>query len=187
MTVPTRRSPSEDLLLRLAESIRPSASAEGDLQREPTLLTAAVAYSPSLGQEDSAEAPLLFEAMIESAFLVANADGHFDADERQMFVSLVREISHGRVSDHQIRALIEDLSRQLGEDGHERRLRMIGRTIRADADRMETLRVAALLAHASAGLSQVEHEVLTQLAQHLELTPDSVVAAVRAAEEALRD
>ncbi len=187
MTAPDRPSTSEELLLRLAESVRPSGHAEGEPECEPALLAAAMGYAPRLGQENSADAPLLFEAIIESAFLVANADGHFDADERHMFGRLVREVSLGRVNDQQIRALIEDLSRQLAEDGRERRLRMIGRTIRADADRGETLRVAALLAHASAGLSQVEHEVLVQLAAHLELPDGSVEAAVRAAEDALRD
>src|SRR5688572_20231420 len=59
----------------------------------------------------------LFEAVVESAFLVANADGVFDDTERQTFERVVHEACHNTVQRSDVSALVSDLLDQLKEDG----------------------------------------------------------------------
>jgi tellurite resistance protein len=184
---------SENLLARLVQSFRPPPAGHGELGDEPILFMAASRYGSCLGDDPDITLPTgfdpdaaaLFEAIVESAFLVANADGDFDAAERKLFGRLVLEACGRRVSQPQIEALLSDLGEQLSEDGLSHRLAMVGRAIRCDTHRHETLRIAALLALASAGVSDVERKVLTQLAGELSLPSSSVDAAIAAAQAAL--
>src|SRR5690242_6062681 len=63
------------------------------------------------------EAARLFEAIVESSFLVANADGDFDESEQQTFQYVVLTACDGRVAERQIKGLLADLHDQLSEDG----------------------------------------------------------------------
>lgn len=127
----------------------------------------------------------LFEAVVESAFLVANADGEFDDTERFAFKHVVLTACHGSVAEVQVEALLADLHDQLEEDGQEQRISMIARTISKPAHAQEVLRVSALLAHVSGGVSEVELEVLNKLAAALKLGPDAVKTALDEADGAL--
>lgn len=126
-------------------------------------------------------AAALFEAVLESAYLVANADGHFDATERNAFVHVVLEACDGQVSTAQMDALLADLAQQLNEDGVDKRIEMVGRTITRPEHGEEVLRIAGLLAHASAGMSDVERAMLEKLAARFGLDDsalDRVLAEV---------
>jgi tellurite resistance protein len=184
---------SESILARLVASFRTPALDRGELGEEPVLFVAASRYGSCLGDDADItlptgfdpEAAALFEAIVECAYLVANADGEFDSAERKLFGRLVLEACGRRVAEAKIDALIEDLGAQLEEDGLAHRLRMVGRAIRKDAYRDETLRIAALLALASAGVSDIERRVLSLLARELSLPLERVDAAISAAEAAL--
>jgi tellurite resistance protein len=133
------------------------------------------------------EAARLFEAVVEAAFLVANADGEFDAEEQAAFRHVVVTACGGFVVERQVSALLADLDDQLEEDGLERRLPMIARSITGDDQAREVLRIAALLAQVSGGVSDVEREVLSKLARELKLPPSAVGTAVAEAQSALAD
>lgn len=177
---------SESTLARLVASLRPPSFVQHTPNREPIWFAAASRYSGSVGDDADItlptgfdpEAAALFEAIVECAYLVANADGDFDRTERRLFGRLVAEACGQRVAEARIEALLEDLAAQLEEDGLEHRLRMVGRAITKDAHRDETLRIAALLALASAGVSDVERRVLEQLAQELSLPLERVDIAI---------
>src|SRR5262245_64869409 len=69
--------------------------------RSPDDLTQPTGFDP--------EAARLFEAIVESAFLVATADGEFDPTEREAFEHVVLSACDGRVAERQISALLQDL------------------------------------------------------------------------------
>jgi tellurite resistance protein len=130
-------------------------------------------------------AAALFEAIIEAAFLVANSDGVFDDDERAAFQSVVTIACNGQVQPTQLQALLADLCEQLAEDGIEKRARMVARTIVRRDHQIEVLRIAALMAHISGGVSQHEREVLEHLGRGFDLDAGAVDSALRDAASVL--
>ncbi|HKQ69024.1 MAG TPA: tellurite resistance TerB family protein, partial [Polyangiaceae bacterium] len=129
-------------------------------------------------------AAALFEAIVEAAFLVATADGVLDDSEREAFAQVVSDACGGAVDEKQVHGLLSDLGEQLQEDGLERRIGALGRTVGKEEHQREVLRIAGLLAHVSGGVSGVEREVLSKLASSFHLGPaevDSALAAVKSA------
>lgn len=131
------------------------------------------------------EAARLFEALVESAFLVANADGDFDAAEREAFEHVVLSACDGRVAERQISALLADLADLLAEDGIDKRVAMVARSVSRPDHALEVLRVASLLAYVSGGVSSVEHQTLDRLAGALGLTATATSSALSEVEKAL--
>ncbi len=127
----------------------------------------------------------LFEAIVDAAFIVANADDVFDAEERRVFEQVVTAACGGAVAQHQIHALVSDLDDQLREDGIDRRVEMIAASITKKDHAREVLRVAALLAHVSDDVSPVEHEVLRKIAEKCGIEPSEVEIALDDAKRAL--
>jgi len=131
-------------------------------------------------------AAALFEATVEAAFLVANSDGVFDDDERAAFASVVTSACSDQVQPGQLQALLADLCEQLAHDGIEKRARMVARTITRPDHQLEVLRIAALMAHISGGVSESELGVLDHLARGFELGASAVRRALSEAEAALK-
>ena len=131
------------------------------------------------------EAAALFEAIVESAYLVANADGDFDQTELAAFKHVVVSACAGRVGERQVDALLADLTQQLDEDGMDKRIQMVSRVASRPEHACEVLRIAALLAHVSGGVSDVEREVLEKLTQAFRLLPDALDSALGEAERVL--
>src|SRR5262249_5608100 len=94
-----------------------------------------------------------------------NADGEFDATEREAFEHVVVAACEGKVGEGQIAALLADLAEQLAEDGADKRVQMVTRGITKTDHAREVLRVAALLAHVSGGVSPAERALVEKLAQ----------------------
>ena|ERR1700722_12284350 len=130
-------------------------------------------------------AAALFEAIVEAAFLVANSDGVFDDDERAAFQSVVSAACNDQVQPVQLQALLADLCEQLAHDGIEKRARMVARTITRRDHQLEVLRIAALMAHISGGVSETERSVLDHLARGFDLEPAALESALAEAESAL--
>jgi tellurite resistance protein len=126
----------------------------------------------------------LFETIVEGAYLVATADGKFDDVERKAFERVVTSACGGAVTPKQIGALLSDLQDQLDEDGLDRRVSQIAASVPKKDHAVEVLRIAALLADASDGVSQVERDVLGKIAAGCGLEAgevDRAIADVRAA------
>jgi tellurite resistance protein len=157
-----------------------------------SILVAAAAQYGSQTPEDhtqptgfDVDAARLFEGIVESAYLVATADGDFDDAERAAFESVVISACGGRVAERQITALLADLAEQLSEDGAEKRIQMVARGITREEHAREVLRVAALLSHVSGGVSDVERSVLDRLAEALSLGEGATSRALAEAKVAL--
>lgn len=132
-------------------------------------------------------AAALFEAVVESAYLVANADGEFDGAERAAFQHVVLAACEGRVAAPQVDALLADLQEQLDEDGLDKRISMVVRLVTRADHAKEVLRVASLLAHVSGGVSDVERSVLDRLAEGFSLSPAEVEEALAEAGRAVAE
>jgi tellurite resistance protein len=131
-------------------------------------------------------AAVLFEAVVEAAFLVANADGDFDAEERRTFEAVVTEACQNDLVPGELHDLVNDLCQLLDSQGLERRVRAVCLAVSYPVHKVEVLRIAALMAHISGGVKQAERDVLQLLAQGMKLGPDAVGAALVQAERALR-
>jgi tellurite resistance protein len=179
------------LLERVARSIaRPATDAPSGVSASILTQSAAsygvrpVDETIPTGFDPSAAA--LFEAVVEAAFLVANSDGVFDDDERRAFQSVVAHACNNAVQTSQLEALVADLCEQLAEDGVEKRARMVARTIRRRDQQLDVLRIAALMAHISGGVSEQERSVLDELAKGFEVDSHAVNHALDQAESALK-
>jgi tellurite resistance protein len=186
-------APDHSLIGKVAQKLTQApAYAEAEGARS-LLAVAASSYGfqsdPELTQPTGfdPEAARLFEAVVESAFLVANADGDFDDTERAAFQHIVVTACGGAVAELQVSALLADLHDQLDEDGMQKRIQMVARTIVREDHAREVLRVASLLAHVSGGVSSVERETLDKLAAEFKLTKAAVEQAIEEAAHALRE
>jgi tellurite resistance protein len=129
----------------------------------------------------------LFECIVEGAYIVAMSDGTFDDAERKTFERVVVSACGGTVAPRQIQSLIDDLADQLKEDGVEARIAALALPVHQKAHAFEVLRIAALLADASDGVSDVERETLGKIATACNLAAsdvDAAIADVRAAMKA---
>ena len=127
----------------------------------------------------------LFEALVESAFLVANADGQFDTTEQTAFQHVVLAACGGFVVERQVSALLSDLQDLLAEDGIDKRIDMVARQVTKPEHAREVLRVAALLAEVSGGVSEIERSVMARLTERLGLPAGALDQALVDAKSAL--
>jgi len=185
-------APSKGLLDKIATQLRRPASFSPGA--EGSILAMAGAQYTATSDDDltqptgfDPQAAVLFEAVVESAYLVANADGQFDDAERAAFQHVVLSACGGAVSDAQLKALLADLQDLTAEDGVDKRIRMVGKTVARPEQAREVLRVAALIARVSEGVSAVEREVLDKLAVEFKLDAAAVDLALSDVEQALRE
>jgi len=186
--------PDESLLGKVVTQLsRPPSYASGTAKASILSIAAASYGWNSNGEEVTQptgfdpEAARLFESVVEAAYLVANADGHFDEKEQTAFRHVVVNACQGLVVERQVSALLADLTDQLSEDGMDKRVEMVSRSIVREDQAREVLRIAALLAHVSGGVSEVERSVLSKLASALKVDSNAVDAAMKEAESAIAD
>jgi tellurite resistance protein len=175
------------LLARVARGVSDPGSA-----RPPSILAlCAAAYGARPADEATVptgfdpHAVALFESIVEGAYLVARADGVFDDAERVAFERVVTSACGGTVAPRQIEALIGDLEDQLVEDGIERRVKALAAPVIRKEHAREVLRIAALLADTSEGVSSVERDVLSKIASACGLEGGDVEKALGDVRDAL--
>ncbi len=187
------------ILERVAQGLRVRATAaESDAAAAPSggkgsiLVQAAAVYGAKPDQPEATPgtgfdpvAAALFEALVEGAFLVANADGVVDDEERAAFEQVVASAAVGGAAVSHVHALLSDLGEALAEDGLERRVEILAHSVTRPEHRAEVLRVAALVAHVSGGVSEPERGVMEKLATRLSLDASDVDRAIAEAAEAL--
>ena len=107
----------------------------------------------------------LFRALVEAGFLVANADDHFDAEERVAFARVVAEACDEAVSSTMLDELIADLALELASSSVEDRVDVIVAAASNTEEQLAIFKVAAVMAYSSSGLSRSERIVLNHLAE----------------------
>ncbi|HMJ16046.1 MAG TPA: tellurite resistance TerB family protein [Polyangiaceae bacterium] len=186
------RPAQQSLLKKVASKLgEPPSYADEGAKGSILTLTAAIYGSMPVDEDVTRptgfdpEAAALFEAVVESAYLVAQADGSFDAEEREAFQHVVISACEGAVAVRQVTALLADLQDQLTEDGIDKRIRMVARAIARPEHALEVLRVAALLAYASGGVSESERDVLGKLAAEFRLDQGALATVLEEVQRAL--
>ena len=91
----------------------------------------------------------------------------------------------GRVLERQVVALLADLQDQLQEDGMDKRCQMVARAINNPEQAKEVLRIAALIAQVSGGVSDDERTVLKKLSDEMSLDAEALQTALSEAEKVL--
>jgi tellurite resistance protein len=185
-------APDKGLLDRVVRSIARLGGTVPSKARRSILAQAAMSYGARPIVDESTlptgfgpAAAALFEATVEAAFLVANSDGVFDDDERVAFQSVVTEACNNLVQGEQLDALLTDLCEQLAQDGIAHRAKMVARTIVRRDHQLEVLRIAALMAHISGGVSSHERAVLEHLGRGFDLDMGAVDSALSEAASVL--
>ncbi|MBN2197471.1 MAG: TerB family tellurite resistance protein [Polyangiaceae bacterium] len=175
----------ESLLKRVAAAMRLPSPDAGEDDAPSLLAVTSESYGlipgladPGGGDGFDSAAAAFFEAVVESAYLVANADGVFDEAEQRAFREVVATACGGKVHDRQIQALVTDLREALVEEGCERRIAMVARCVHGPEQATEVLRVAALIALVSGGVSEEERLVLLRLAAGVGLGSREVDLAI---------
>ncbi|MFO0665826.1 MAG: TerB family tellurite resistance protein [Polyangiaceae bacterium] len=127
----------------------------------------------------------LFEAILESAYLVAVADGTFDAEEEAVFAHIVALASSGCVPKEALSMLLDEFRTELARQGIDARIASIARALGNPEQAEEVLRVATLLGIASEGLAPEESVVLHKLATACNLPKSAVETAISRAQAVL--
>jgi tellurite resistance protein len=180
-----------NLLARVARAA-PLQDALIDSEKPTSILyLAAISYGSRPSEDATVPtgfdplAVALFEAIVEAAYVVANADGVFDDDEKETFERVVAGACGGAVASQAVAALVSDLADQLREDGLESRIEAIAKAVTKKEHAQEVLRIAALLAQASEDVSAVERDALERLAVRFGLEAGAVDAALADVKSAL--
>jgi tellurite resistance protein len=121
---------------------------------------------------------MLFEGIVESAFLVVAAEGSFDEVERRALTQVVLEASGHRVTPRQIETILMDLAKHLAADGFDARVQRLKSRLVKSTHRCEAVLFAVLVAEISEGVSEIQRQVLFTLTSAFEL-PDSLVNELR--------
>lgn len=190
-------STRKDFLTKVARRVAEPASTAPPGVFNSILTVAAGSYGFRPGGDDATmptgfdpQAAALFESIVEAAYLVATADGEFDDAEKNAFRTVVLEACRGTVDPDSLEGLMADLADQLEEDGADKRIQMVSKTINRTDQQREVLRIATFLAHVSGGVSDVELGVLQKLNQAFELEESvlgAVIAEVKAAIDDAQD
>ncbi|MEM1030968.1 MAG: TerB family tellurite resistance protein [Myxococcota bacterium] len=189
---------ADSLLDRVVASIAGTPSSSEDAiaadgpQQKSILGQAAASYARKPAGAEATiptgfdpRAASLFEAVVEAAFLVANADGIFDAAERETFIGVVHEACANTVQRQDVDSLVADLGELLAEDGLGRRIDMVASVVQVAAHKLEVLRIAALMAWSSGGLDASERDVIDRLAVGFRVSAHDLEAVVEQARLAI--
>lgn len=153
-----------------------SSGQEGGTGRNRSVIALAAAAYASQPSVDSTTptgfdpfAVTLFEAIVEAAFLVATADGVFDADEREVFSRIVAASAENALPRSDLNGLIEELAEHLAIDGVDRRVARIAQSVRRPEQKIALLRVAILVALANDKISETEEALIARLCNAIEV------------------
>jgi tellurite resistance protein len=138
------------------------------------LAAAAYASQPSVDSTTPTgfdpSAVMLFESIVEAAFLVATADGVFDNDEREVFARIVAASADNALPRSDLNGLIEEHAEHLALQGLDKRVARIAESVQRHEHKVALLRVAYLVALANDVISEPEEAVIARLCTALEVS-----------------
>lgn len=122
------------------------------------------------------------EAMVETMFLAAHADGEFSDEERVHFTNTVQTLTDGRFAGPVLEALLARIQKAIADEGQEARLRAVRDRLPAGQPREIALELAIKLMAADGLIRTSERELILDAAEALEIDRDRAADLVRAAE-----
>jgi len=170
-----------DLIGRIARLKHVPNELGNVITERSVLALAAASYGAKPDANDTSptgfdpRAVILFEAIVEAAYLVASADGLFDDTERETFSRIVAAACGGVVPPRRLAKLIHDFSDMLLEDGLEKRIAQIAANSGKREHQEEVLRIGVLIADASGGgIGHAERQVLERLAMAFQFSSGDI-------------
>lgn len=148
----------------LAQHLR-AVAPSGDAVAAVSGFAAGFDARPWLSRLDPASAQL-FCAVFEAAFLIAQADGRFDRTERSHMQQAFLALSDGAILADDVDAMLGGFTASLSRDGAAARCEAVGRVLLAYKAAEAGAFLAAGVACASDGLSQVELKTLETIGRH---------------------
>ena len=124
------------------------------------------------------DAPQL-EAMIETMFLAAHADGDFSDEERAHFAQSVESLTDKRLAGDALAAVVTRIEDALAKDGAEARLAAVKARLPAGKPREIALSLAIRLMAADGIMRTSERELILEAAEALEIDRDVAADMVR--------
>jgi tellurite resistance protein len=121
------------------------------------------------------------EALVETMFLAAAADGEFSDVERAEFVSNLESLTDGRLSRARLTALLERAERDLAEQGRERRLESVKERLPELGARRVALALAIRIMAADGVIRTSERDLVLETATVLGIEPDEAANLLRSA------
>jgi tellurite resistance protein len=124
------------------------------------------------------EAPKL-EALIETMFLAAFADGELGADERKQLIDSVQSLTDRSMSATTTDALLTRVQANLAASGRAARLAAVKAQLDTPGERKTALALAIRLAAADGIIRTSERELILDVAEALEIDRNEAADLVR--------
>ena len=119
------------------------------------------------------------EAMIETMFLAAHADGEFSADERAHFATSVESLTDARFAGEALTALVARIEAAVASEGVPARLASVKARLPAGKPREIALSLAIRLMASDGIVRTSERELILEAAEALEIDRDTAADMVR--------
>ncbi len=119
------------------------------------------------------------EAMVETMFLAAHADGDFSDEERTHFTRSVESLTDARLTGEPLRQLVARIEANLAESSRDVRLATIKERLPAGKPREIALSLAIRLMAADGIVRTSERELILEAADVLEIPRDVAADMVR--------
>ena len=124
---------------------------------------------------------IVFKLATEAGYLTGLADGTEDVAERAALVRAIEALSEGLVLEWEVDDLLSEAAAAIGKEGADARARAIGKQLKeldaADAG----IFIAAVVAHATAGIDKTEASVLEKIGTAAGLAKPQIAALVKKA------
>jgi hypothetical protein len=121
-------------------------------------------------------------AMVETAFLMAAADGQISAVEQQQLVATIASVTGDHFGMERLTGLVEQLLEVLQLDGWEARVANVARALRTTVSRRNAYRLAAGVSFIDHQIHQDEMQLFGMLAEAFAIPPEeasAILAEVR--------
>lgn len=119
------------------------------------------------------------EALVETMFLAAAADGEFSEVERAQFVTNLESLTDGRLNRTSLSALLSRAERDLSEQGREQRLESVKQRLPELGARRVALALAVRVVAADGVIRTSERELILETATVLGIDADEAANLVR--------
>jgi uncharacterized tellurite resistance protein B-like protein len=119
------------------------------------------------------------EALVETMFLAAAADGEFSEVERTQFVANLESLTDGRLNRASLSALLHRAERKLSEQGRLQRLESVKERLPELGARRVALALAVQVIAADGVIRTSERELILETANVLGIDPDDAANLVR--------
>jgi tellurite resistance protein len=118
------------------------------------------------------------EALVETMFLAASADGEFSPVERAHFLKSVESLTDGRVPTARLAQLVAAAGEALAREGRKARLLSVKSRLPDRGSRRVALALAIRVTAADGIIRTSEHELIAETAEALEIDRNEAASLV---------